>query len=90
MKKTALTIASEMIEQHGDRAELLAADQMDAALLSGDSEKFNEWCLVGKAIALFSRQNQPVNAPTLPRKNPAPAEDLPSEDPIPLRRGARR
>jgi hypothetical protein len=90
MKKTALTIASEMIEQHGDRAELLAADQMDASLLRGDSEKFNEWCLVGKAIALFSRQNQPVNAPTPQRKNAASTEDRLSENSIPLRRGARR
>jgi hypothetical protein len=88
MKKNPLTIASEMIEQFGDRAELFAADQIDAALLQGDTEKFEEWRLVGKAIALFSRQNQPVEASTSQRKNDVPTEGPHSSEATSLLRRA--
>lgn len=66
MRKNPLTLASELIEEYGTSAELVAGDQMDAALQVDNSESFEEWCLVAKAIALLTRQ--PLNE-TKPNSN---------------------
>ena len=76
MKKNPLTIASEMIDQFGEHAELLAADRMDSAMLAEDAEGFEEWSLVAKAIALLSRHNEPVPAAS-PKPAPKAAADCP-------------
>jgi hypothetical protein len=55
MQKNPLTLASEMIEEFGPSAELIAGDNMDAALQVDNSVSFEEWCLVAKAIALLTR-----------------------------------
>lgn len=73
MRKNPLTLASEMIEQFGEHAELLAADRMDAALQADDRDGYDEWCLVAKAIALLTRHHvEPVKTKN---KRKAPAEE---------------
>lgn len=77
MKKNPLTIASEMIDQFGEHAELLAADRMDAAMTAEDAEGFEEWSLVAKAVALLSRHNEPV-----PAASPKPAAKVTGGRPV--------
>lgn len=73
VRKNPLTLASEMIEQFGQHAEMLAADNMDAALQTGDGESYDHWCLVAKAIALLTRHHpEPVKTKT---KRKAPVEE---------------
>ena len=68
MRKTPLAIASEMIAEFGDKAELLAGDRMDAALQADDRESYDEWRLIAKAIALLTRHNpEPVRAKGKPK-----------------------
>lgn len=63
VRKNPLTIASEMIEQFGSHAELLAGEHIDAALQIDDREGYEEWCLVAKAIALLTRHHpEPAKA----------------------------
>lgn len=57
MRKNPLTTASEMIEQFGSNAELLAGEKMDAALQADDRDGYDEWSLVAKAIALLTRHH---------------------------------
>lgn len=69
VRKNPLTLASEMIEQFGEHAEMLAADNMDAALQTGDGESYDHWCLVAKAVALLTRHHpEPVKAKAKPKK----------------------
>lgn len=75
MRKNPLTLASEMIEQFGEQAELLAGEHMDAALRADDRDRYDEWCLVAKAIALLTRHHpEPVKAKTKAKKKPAAEE----------------
>lgn len=68
VRKNPLTIASDMIAELGDKAEFVAGEQMDAALLADDREGFDEWCLVAKAIALLTRHNpEPAPAKRKPK-----------------------
>ena len=46
-----------MIASFGAKAEFLAGDRLDTALLAGDAEAYDKWCLVAKAIALMTRHN---------------------------------
>ena len=76
VRKNPLTIASEMIEQFGERAEMLAADHMDAALRADDREGYDEWCLVAKAIALLTRHHpEPVKTKAKSRAKKQAAEE---------------
>lgn len=76
MRKNPLTTASDMIEQFGEQAEMLAAGHMDAALRADDREGYDEWCLVGKAIALLTRHHpEPVKAKTRPKAKKEAAEE---------------
>lgn len=59
-QKSPLIVASEMIAQFGANAELFAGDKMEGALEAGDSDSFQHWSLVAKAVALFTRYNLPV------------------------------
>ena len=73
VRKNPLNLASEMIEQFGEQAELLAAQRMDAALQADNGESYDEWCLVAKAIALLTRHHpEPVKTKS---KRKAPAEE---------------
>ena len=65
-----LATASEMLEAHGDNAKFLVADHIDQALLNGDAAAHDEWCMIGKAIALMS----------VPRPEAKPAESNPVQD----------
>lgn len=76
MRKNPLTLASEMIEQFGTHAELLATDRMDAALRADDRESYDEWCLVAKAIALLTRHH-PEPAKAKPKAKPKGAVEEP-------------
>jgi hypothetical protein len=76
VRKAPLTIASEMIAEFGDKAELLAGDRMDAALQADDRESYEEWRLVAKTIALLTRHNpEPVPAKTKPKAAKTASEE---------------
>lgn len=78
MRKNPLTMASEMIAEFGDKAELVAGDQMDAALQADDREGYDTWCLVGKAIALLTRHHpEPATTKTKPKAKTATAAEEP-------------
>ena len=49
-----LTTASSMLETFGDNAKFMAAERMDQAMADGDGGAYDEWQLIGKAIALMS------------------------------------
>lgn len=49
-----LTTASSMLETFGDNAKFMAAERMDQAMADGDGAAYDEWQLIGKAIALMS------------------------------------
>jgi hypothetical protein len=49
-----LTTASSMLETHGENAKFMVAEHIDRALEAGDGAAHDEWCLIGKAIALMS------------------------------------
>lgn len=49
-----LTTASSMLESYGENAKFMVAERIDQALLAGDGAAHDEWCLIGKAIALMS------------------------------------
>jgi len=79
VRKNPLTIASEMIEQFGERAEMLAGERMDAALQADDREGYDEWGMVAKAIALLTRHHpEPAKAAKPKGKSKTKSEeDLP-------------
>jgi hypothetical protein len=49
-----LTTASSMLETYGENAKFMVAEHIDRALEAGDGAAHDEWCLIGKAIALMS------------------------------------
>jgi hypothetical protein len=74
VQKNPLIVASEMIEQYGDKAEIFAGERMDMALQAGDSQAFEEWTLIGKGIAFLTRQSQPP-VPVKPRASDTSAPE---------------
>jgi hypothetical protein len=73
VRKNPLTIASEMIAEFGDKAEVLAGDRMDAALQADNRDSYDEWCLVAKSIALLTRHH-PEPAKTKAKRKTAEEE----------------
>ena len=49
-----LNTASSMLETHGESAKFLIAQKMDDALLAGDGEAYDDWCMIAKAMNLMS------------------------------------
>ena len=49
-----LNTASSMLETHGDTAKFLIAQKMDDAMLAGDGQAYDDWCMVAKAMSLMS------------------------------------
>ena len=49
-----LATASSMLETYGENAKFMVAEHIDRALEAGDGVAHDEWCLIGKAIALMS------------------------------------
>ena len=49
-----LTTASSMLETFGENAKFMVAERIDQAMQAGDAVAHDEWCLIGKAIALMS------------------------------------
>jgi hypothetical protein len=76
VRKNPLTIASEMIAEFGDKAELMAGDRMDAALQVDDRDSYDEWCLVAKSIALLTRHHPEPAKTKSKRKTAAQEPDL--------------
>ena len=84
MHKTPLSTASELVAQLGPPAEMLAGDQMEAALAANNEELFQHWSLVAKAIALLTRQTvSPDNS-----KPASPADFQPAEQSVAIARRA--
>ena len=71
-----LTTASGMLETYGENAKFMVAEHIDQALQAGDAAAHDEWCLIGKAIALMSMPRgenlaakaKPKAAPVVHRK----------------------
>jgi hypothetical protein len=71
-----LTTASGMLETYGENAKFMVADHIDQALQAGDAAAHDEWCLIGKALALMSMPRgeapaakvKPTSVPTVHRK----------------------
>ena len=49
-----LNTASSMLETHGESAQFLIAQKMDDALLAGDGEAYDDWCMIAKAMNLMT------------------------------------
>lgn len=49
-----LKTASGMLETHGETAKFLIAQKMDDAMLAGDGQGYDDWCMVAKAMTLMS------------------------------------
>lgn len=49
-----LNTASSMLETHGESAKFLIAQKMDDALLAGDGEAYDDWCMIAKAMNLMT------------------------------------
>jgi hypothetical protein len=58
MRQTPFDIAARMIEEFGDRAKFLVDEHVDIALQADDPTGFEDWCLVGKALALLTQPNR--------------------------------
>jgi hypothetical protein len=69
-----LTTASEMLEAYGDSAKFVAAEHIDRALQDGDGAAHDQWCMIGKAIALMS-----VPRPDAKAAGSKPVADKPAE-----------
>ena len=71
-----LTTASGMLETFGENAKFMVAEHIDQAMQAGDAAAHDEWCLIGKAIALMSiprseapaTKVKPKSAPVVHRK----------------------
>jgi hypothetical protein len=72
--KNPLNTASGLVAQFGSQAEMLAGEQMEAALASGNEEDFQYWSLVAKAVTLLTRPS-PATAAS---KTPASTETRPT------------
>jgi hypothetical protein len=49
-----LNTASSMLEAHGETAKFLIAQKMDDAMLAGDGQAYDDWCMVAKALNLMT------------------------------------
>jgi len=49
-----LNTASSMLETHGEGARFLIAQKMDDAMLAGDGQAYDDWCMVAKALELMT------------------------------------
>jgi hypothetical protein len=76
-----LTTASEMLETYGDSAKFVVAEHIDQALQDGDGAAHDQWCMIGKAVALMS-----VPRPDARPAGSKPVADKPAE---PIKIGAR-
>ena len=65
-----LTTASSMLETFGENAKFMVAERIDQAMQAGDAAAHDEWCLIGKAIALMSMPRGEVPA-AKPKAKPA-------------------
>jgi hypothetical protein len=66
-----LTTASGMLETFGENAKFMVAEHIDRALEVGDAAAHDEWCLIGKAIALMSMpRGENLAAPAKPKAAP--------------------
>lgn len=50
-----LTTASRMLETHGVNAKFLIAQKMDDAMVAGDGQAYDDWCMIAKAVNLMSQ-----------------------------------
>ncbi|MGZ5929095.1 MAG: hypothetical protein ACXWLX_07750 [Rhizomicrobium sp.] len=66
-----LTTASSMLEAFGENAKFMVAERIDQAMQAGDAAAHDEWCLIGKAIALMSMPRGEAPA-VKPKAKPAP------------------
>ena len=66
-----LTTASGMLETFGENAKFMVAEHIDQALQAGDAAAHDEWCMIGKAIALMSMPRGEA-APAKPKAKSAP------------------
>ena len=53
-----LTTASRMLESHGANAKFLIAQKMDDAMVMGDGQAYDDWCMVAKALHLMSQTRE--------------------------------
>jgi len=58
VRPTPLDIAARMINEFGDRAKFLVDERADIALQAEDEKGFEDWRLVGKALALLTQPNR--------------------------------
>jgi len=49
-----LNTASSMLETHGENAKFLIAQKMDDAMLAGDGQAYDDWCMIAKAMSLMT------------------------------------
>lgn len=49
-----LNTASSMLETHGETAKFLIAQKMDDAMLAGDGQAYDDWCMIAKAMNLMT------------------------------------
>jgi hypothetical protein len=49
-----LNTASGMLETHGEHAKFLIAQKMDDAMLAGDGQAYDDWCMIAKAMSLMT------------------------------------
>lgn len=65
-----LNTASGMLETHGEGARFLIAQKMDDAMLAGDGQAYDDWCMVAKALELMSMARK--EAAARPKKRAEP------------------
>ena len=53
-----LTTASRMLETHGANAKFLIAQKMDDAMVMGDGQAYDDWCMVAKAVILMAKTRE--------------------------------
>lgn len=53
-----LTTASRMLETHGANAKFLIAQKMDDAMVMGDGQAYDDWCMVAKAVHLMAQTRE--------------------------------
>ena len=84
LNKNPLSKASELVCELGLKAEILAGEQVEAALACESEEDFQYWSMVAKAIALLTRQ--PADA-SIPKTEPI-GRLRPAEKPVLIPRRA--
>jgi hypothetical protein len=62
VRPTPLDIAARMIKEFGDRAKFLVDERADMALQAEDPTEFEDWRLVGKALAFLTQPHRTPEA----------------------------